>query len=669
MADSFRYILRYFIDPEWEAEARTEELAAFCRRARVEEVMLFFNAEEFFTGHVTMEELRPWRAMAAKVKARLAADGVAMSLNPWTTTAHLARGRRLAPDQNFRLMVGENGVTAGITACPLDGAWQAYLGTLWGLLARELEIGTIWVEDDWRLHNHDPEQGWGGCFCAEHLRRFARLAGRETVTREEVLAALLAPGKPHPWRELWLELSRDTMLEAARALRRQLPESCNLGLMSSLPDVHSIEGRDWPRLQRILAGTGVFLSRPHLPPYTEGRLADAAPTVARHTVARLTPPFAVYPELESGLRCGWYSRSPRLSILQCFQSALFGARGITINHFDMMGNGLAMDDPGFGEALAGAKAQLNALAALRLADDAACGISVLSHPEIAAHLQLAAAGRSLGELAAQSAEWSRVLYMLGISHRLTDQVDEAHDFYAVSDQTLRAFDDAALDALLGKTVLLDAVALDTLIERVGGAALGIGAAEWRDLTLDAYAYERFDWPEEVAGARTSAQMCANRVLKLEPDPAARVLSTLFTARREELYPAFCEWRTPRGGRVIATAYPLNGAGSLFYVAFFNRFRRISMQALVGTAAGGVTADAPLVQVSALRCTEGVAVGAFNLNSSPLAEVTLRYPPEWGTRIRVLDADGAWRETTAAVAGKLEWNREFAPLDGAICLIG
>ena len=40
----------------------------------------------------------------------------------------------------------------------------------------------VWVEDDFRFHNHAPLE-WGGCFCDLHIAEFSKRAGRE-LSRE-----------------------------------------------------------------------------------------------------------------------------------------------------------------------------------------------------------------------------------------------------------------------------------------------------------------------------------------------------------------------------------------------------------------------------------------------------------------------------------------------------
>ena len=87
----------------------------------------------------------------------------------------------------------------------------------------------------------------------------------------------------------------------------------------------------------------------------------APPTIARQAVAEFSPEeIEIYPELENSPRSGPYSKSMSFSRWECLNSVLFGSRGITINHYDMMGNGIALDRR-FGTMLRDAKPRLDAL--------------------------------------------------------------------------------------------------------------------------------------------------------------------------------------------------------------------------------------------------------------------------------------------------------------------
>lgn len=158
------------------------------------------------------------------------------------------------PALDFRPMVDVEGNEAALCVCPLCEKWQRHIAGLYARYA-QLEPSILWVEDDFRLHNHAPLV-WGGCFCEEHMRIYSERAGK-ALTREEFLRGVLRPGPPHPYRKIWLDVSRETMLSAARAIGqavRQASATTKVGLMSSVPHVHAAEGRDWHALLRALGG-------------------------------------------------------------------------------------------------------------------------------------------------------------------------------------------------------------------------------------------------------------------------------------------------------------------------------------------------------------------------------------------------------------------------------
>src|SRR5512137_2760077 len=108
MTRPFIYSLRIAIVPGFREEERFEALLAFCRAARIDDVMFFFNGEELNRGHLLLEEAKAAAAAVAGWKRRLAAIGVTASINPWSTLLHTDRGRTLRPGQAFTPMVDPN---------------------------------------------------------------------------------------------------------------------------------------------------------------------------------------------------------------------------------------------------------------------------------------------------------------------------------------------------------------------------------------------------------------------------------------------------------------------------------------------------------------------------------------------------------------------------------
>ena len=105
----FENILRLQIVPHLYEEERVSGIIDYCVKYGFQHVMLFINAEDYFVGHMTIEEAKPWVAAIQRTKKRLMENGIKVSLNPWIEFGHLDRGRKLKEGQNFTTMVDYDG--------------------------------------------------------------------------------------------------------------------------------------------------------------------------------------------------------------------------------------------------------------------------------------------------------------------------------------------------------------------------------------------------------------------------------------------------------------------------------------------------------------------------------------------------------------------------------
>ena len=267
MKPPFLYTFRFCCDPGFREEEELESLSQFVQCAQIDDVAVFANVEELNTGHMTFEEQDRYLALMRRVQQRLSPFNVTMSVNQWHSVMHADLGKRFREEDGFRPMVDIDGRESDLCVCPLSEAWQAYIGELYARYAA-LSPFLLWVEDDFRLHNHAPLH-WGGCFCEEHMRLYSERAGK-TLSREEFVRGILAPGEVHPYRKIWLDVSFETMRKAAEAIERAVHRenpTARIGLMSSDPHIHAAEGRRWGGLLKALAGDTCPADRIHLPGY------------------------------------------------------------------------------------------------------------------------------------------------------------------------------------------------------------------------------------------------------------------------------------------------------------------------------------------------------------------------------------------------------------------
>jgi len=650
----FRMILRYGLDPFNGLEENLKQLENLILESTINEVMFLLMPEERSSGHPTEALSQPWCDAIKQAQGMFAKHGIATSLNPWTTTYHAGRGRHLHPGQNFRMMIGETGADNGMSPCPLCEEWQNYLFDYFVYLAKEIDPVALWVEDDWRLHNHGGEMGYGGCFCAHCLDRFAKRVGEERVTREQIVAAVTAPGEPHPWRAQWLELAWQALSEPAEkltaALKASKPEM-RIGLMSSIPDVQSIEKRDWNGLMDIFTDDDErYLIRPHMPPYTEEPPITTTPGYSRQTIALLDRDADIYPELENSPRCGPYSATHNYSVWEITNGILYGSRGITINHFDNMGMN-TYGDRGFGKALGKQRATFDALMELNLDDRKARGVKILFHPDVAQHKWtgdtvsaggakmytgedlsgLKNSGGTLQDLEANSVEWSKVFYILGISHSFTRSIEgEAGEIFAVSDQTLRCYSDDEIKKLLSQNLILDLPSTEILVQRGFGKHIGVESVSRTKLEESGYSIEEvetafFGGLEGGVKPRVCAQRCANPIGVLVYAPETEVLSTITGAEFDPRFPGSGLFCNELGGMVYTTCYPLGTAQ--FYMAYFSRVRQEYWSKLLFKMGGrGQTlACGHPFHVHAHTIAGGISIAATNVVYDTSENVVVQLP--------------------------------------------
>lgn len=517
--EPFLYTLRLAMVPDFHEQERAEALLSFCREAEIDDVAFILWAEELNTGHPTPEEVEPWLRMVERMKPRLAAQGVTTSLNPWVSLLHEDRGRVLKAGQKFRLMVDPDGRTATATACPLCPVWREHLRQQYERLAR-LHPRIIWVDDDFRLHNHSPLQ-WGGCFCELHLQEYSRRAGR-AVKREEFVQGVLQPGAPHPFRRIWLDTSRETMVDLARmlgqAVRRVAPET-QVGLMSSSPAVHCVEGRDWERVLRGLSAGQAPVNRPHLPSYVEATGPDYLwnfSRISRLSAAMVPPDTLLYPELENWPHSR-FSKSRTFTRFQIESASALGAAGITMDIFDLLGNG-AMPQEGYAQVLVQAKALAKRLRELKLEPWRETGVQILFNPK-ASYSLWTEKGRSLSELAPDESFWAGFLGVMGIAQTYREWNGQRQDVLAISGQYCRGLKEEQVQELVSKNVvLLNGDAIFTLQQMGFGKLLGIRRAEWVAADSGIPTYEQLTGDRVYAGlqgARLSAHALTGDYLKIE----------------------------------------------------------------------------------------------------------------------------------------------------------
>ena len=551
-ARPLRHHLRFQILPGPRVEADARDLAAFCRRHGIEEVVLFFAAEEWNNGLLSRAEENRWFKTIRTAKTLLEQAGLVVSLNPWMTSLHCSRGRTFPRDRAFIPTVSPTGQVSTACASFADPAFQDYLSRLYGRFAT-LGFRVIWVEDDFRFHNHGPLD-WGGGFEQPALARFALKIGKP-ATREEVVAALLKPGAPHPWRAVWLSVWREIILEVAAQLSAAVAAASDgrtrLGLMSSAPAAHSFEGRDWTALFDALSINGEVAHRPHFGPYSEtpGTIKTYSSQMLDLQKTYRPATCEVAPEIENFPFTRW-NKSDTQTWAEMALCQIHGSDALLLDLFPFSGNP-ASAEPEIGEMLDAARPGLAWLAAHFPKGLETQGVGVPYKPDAAIRHRLAD-GATLGHYgAANPFEAGQFCMQYGMP--ITSRQQAVNALFG---PLAWAFADDEIEEFLRGGLLLDATAAAVLLERGFGRQLGLAKLEWVDREADAYAIEEAIDP--ACGVAPGFFMNANMggaMARLSPVRGASAWTRILRPDRTVFGPGWIVHRNPLGGRIAVCASP------------------------------------------------------------------------------------------------------------------
>ena len=530
------------LDPRANTPTKDEKLIEFIKKGKIDDVAFFINGEELNHSHLTKAETQLWLDAIKPLQKKLSEIGVTTSLNPWTTIMHSDRGYQVNPEIGFNTFVDLDGNKAQDMACPADPTWRKYLANTYAQYA-SIHPRRLWLEDDFRHYNHSPLKLM--CFCDYHMQLYNEKLGKKE-TRAEFVKKMLQPGEPTKERQVYLDQARQEMIETEhiieQAVHKVSPET-DLAQMTSYPDWHALEGRDWDNLFKAQAGKGhPKVARPHLPAYNEvaplqyGRYFEE---YTRITAAFLGEDAELYPELESYM----YSplvKSTAFTAFQIITSALIGSQGILLNLFDMMGNGIN-DSWHYAEMLAQIKPFVNQLLENRLPIDHLRGIKVLVDQDSSYYLQTKA-GKNVEELLPHEKNWASLLGAFGFATTIlpiSKKTSLKNEVVAISGQLLRNLTNAQVTELVKNNfVLLDGESVQVLLDRKLGNLLHIEKAEWHPVRSNYQVFEQADGQtvDGVKSPRITMLQQTGNYLKIDyqAQSSVKVWSFAYNAVDEKL---------------------------------------------------------------------------------------------------------------------------------------
>jgi len=333
------YSLRFQIVPDDCAEERLKEMVTFCKDAGIDDVMFFICAEDLGNGHVTKEMAKPYVEIIKKAKTELEKIGVTASLNPWATLYHNGRGRYLHEGQNFGLQVDYTGAKSMVCACPLSEEWEDYYTDYLEYLCSEIKPHALWIEDDFRITNHS--QVVLGCFCEEHLKKYAEQLNLKSVTREKMVSEMLAGNIEY--RQAFKKVNENALISVldrfAERLKKYDTEIC---VMCGGYSTHNAAGNTVQKMYDSLSKYKKSAVRAHVSFYRQ-----SSPYIQAFRFNRCIMPLraflnadtVVYSEIEN-FPMTRYSKSAKFTSFIMRTTAPLVMQGATFDIFEFNGNGV-----------------------------------------------------------------------------------------------------------------------------------------------------------------------------------------------------------------------------------------------------------------------------------------------------------------------------------------
>ncbi len=532
------YNYRYFLPhpPLWgdleHCNRRLDELLQFCCETQIDAVQFYVNTRfaTYYMPPNSVEEQRAWIDwMRSVVRPRVKAQGISWQLNFQMLLGCGGWGQDISSCYDWEFMVNQFGERAEGCPCPHGRNFRAAMGAmLQGWAETQPEV--IWIDDDFRLHNHMIDKSRGMdfyCFCDDHLARFAEFAGT-FYFREEIVNALT---KPTTLRSKWLEFCGNEMVDFAAWINEQIhrvaPE-CRIALMTSLPDVHAFEGRDWKRTLTALCQPHKPMTRPCCGIYSSNQtpikdntvtfqLFEQSKVILDGLLGKNNIEYG--PELENSRFTSW-SNSMASSRYVLETGQILGMKQITISVSDLDGSPIS-DEPGNLKLLRDMKPRLQAIADFDLDKWRPLGLVAVIDPDIAGKLEYNSE-ISFGK-ALPSRSFEPVLLQMGVpmQYALPEDVLSIQAPVLLDAATVWCFSDDDLLKILSGAVLMDAEGALALQKRGMSKYLGIKIGSKKNFAIQSEIYysgvldgvddfrcphKGFDWYEMYI---TEAQKCSD----------------------------------------------------------------------------------------------------------------------------------------------------------------
>ena len=496
------YILRYYLPCERVCSAevterRGEDLIRYCKENKIEAVMLYVDLHPYwYYAPDNIEHTEYYVEVLKPLIAKLRDEGVSYQLNYQNLIGSWDGGADLDYINQWESYVDYMGKKSTCCACCFGEKFREIGGRKLKMWA-ETKPDALWIDDDIRIHNHrtsirdlwagriSSERLDFGCFCDNHMKQFNEKYGMN-VTRNELVEGILDGNSDYrkKWFDFSSEMATDTVEWIEKTVHSVSPDT-RIAVMTSTPDVHRTEGRDWNKFLKGLSGEKRPLIRPTLGAYAESgpfqfftayNMLEQLKTNIKSQFGSLE--FDFCPEIENTRFTRW-SKSVAGTSYQINLTSFLGCKGMTLSIYDLEGC-ILDEEPEFADMLNNLRPFANKMAQEDMWHMESMGIGIVTTPS---RLTESFEGKKLTQYPQFSMGriWEDTLVKAGIPCKyITPEEVGKCKAIALDNYTVNILTDEELKIALSKGVILNAGAAKTLCERGFGKYIGVEVCETVD---------------------------------------------------------------------------------------------------------------------------------------------------------------------------------------------
>lgn len=637
--DRFSYILRYFLQekPRYDratTERRIDELIDYCKENSIEAVMLYVDANPYwYYMPDSIEHTLEIKDIIAYAGAKLRNAGISYQLNYQNLPGAVDGNCDHTSYLDWECYTDEFGNVSKGSACLIGEKFRRIAGEKLRIWA-ETNPDVIWIDDDLRFHNHtcNPYNGINssvtdfGCFCDKHIAEFNKKYN-SNYDRDSLHKAILERGGASDagknWRQFCAQCYEETALWIEKTIHSVSPDT-RIGIMTSLPDIHAQEGREWGSFLKALCGEHKPIVRSHYGPYGDAALSPRA-YVFTHIFSeqletningQYNGEVDYAPEIENGFFTQ-YSKSVAATSFQLMLSAFQGYKGITLSITDLEGYSL-IDEKLFGKLLKERKNYCDIMAKMISSTLKTTGVGFITSPTRypdAEKETTDAIGKYIPKRHLDS-----FFEKLGFPCRyvLPENVGECELIVLDSDSVIQLTDDELINCL-SRGVFADAGAAKKICERGFGRYIGVISGETGSVTIGSelmITKKNQDGSERYLPARIPVGDW--RILTLD---GAKCLTEVSTPDGKR-YPGFTMFENSLGGKVCV--YTAEGQG--FSDRLCSTYRIDLLRDVVQELSPGVVmADFPSYAMMTVREDDyTTAVFISNFAADKIKDITVKF---------------------------------------------